>query len=209
MTLAEKINSISWGGEGYASYGGECKSSPGAAEKQAMTSTIDDRNARKQQFDAMGGDLADVEGGDVTQTPMYHRLLTQGTEDTARAYDNVRAKRSAMANRSGFGYNQPATQADATSVDAMEAKDVGSLAGDAANTVQGYRMQAANTRAGAASTFNSSAAENQQQWGSLEQKRKEARAKMWTKVAGVGLTAASFIPGAQALAPAGIAMLKG
>lgn len=190
---------VNWGGgggSGYAEYAGMLHSDPGPAESATQrASGLAEENTRKQQA-LMDSDLSSIEDGkSVQDTDMYKRTLGQATEDTSTAYDSVRAKRSAAARMAGFGYEQPATQGDQTSVDAMEAHDVGDLPRSVANDVEGMRQQAASMRGSMAATYQGANSQDLGTWNNAEQQRQARQAAMWSKIAGLGVTAATeFVP---------------
>ena len=189
------IPDINWGGAGYGEYGGECKSGPGAAERQAQTNTAQDRMERAKQQAQFDSDVAPLEKGKIQDTEYYKDQLGRGTEDTSLAYDQVRSNRSAKARMAGFGYEQPLTQGDASSIDALEAHDIGDMPRQIASEVQDRRDQIAQTRAGLVGTYSGSANSNMSTWANAEEARKARQAAMWGKIAGLGMTAATtFIP---------------
>ena len=92
------------------------------AEQQTGTS-IANQNADTQQqqklTDASQGTLSQFEGP-VQNSPFYKALLTNGIENTSRAYDTARSNMRARANQAGFGYNQPVAQGGENQVNAEE-----------------------------------------------------------------------------------------
>lgn len=118
----------------------------GAGHQQRKQATSD-FGKQGQLTDAAQGSLSQFEGP-VQESPFYKALLTSGTEQTSRAYDNARSNMRQRANMAGFGYNQPAEQGAESQLSAREASDMARLPNEAMLATAPMTLSAAGQTAG-------------------------------------------------------------
>lgn len=116
-------------------------------ENDAIATSKQDAAKGSANQDTAQGTLSQFEGP-VQSSPYYKSLLTNGTEATSSAYNNVAANAKTAANKAGFNYTQPAATGAETEVQGQEAAALGSLPTKAAEAAAPLSVQAAQDTAG-------------------------------------------------------------
>lgn len=151
-----------------------------------------DFSTQQQQMGKWDKDISQFEGvgGDPTKSSFYNRMLTTGLDQTASAYNNVRASRAAQARRSGFGYASPQAGVSETELNAEQARSEGEMANQVGLQAYDRLMEAGKQRGGMAETMGGQATSNTANMNQAWQTQQQATGGLFSRIANLGLKAA-------------------
>lgn len=166
-------------------FGGKKKKKPGDIAKELSDEERALRNRTTGRADAI---YADYEGPVIEETPMYKRLYTTGTEDTAAAFDQEETALNQMSHSAGFGYEQPITQAAKAGFGARKAQALGRVPWNARQAVEDRRMDIAGNLEGRAPMYDTSSRDYFDIYATANDRRLQRKQQMYQALARAGTT---------------------
>jgi hypothetical protein len=133
--------------------------------------------------------------GNIESSPYYNNLVRLGLEDTSREFDQMLGGVRSRARQSGFGYEQPASQAGEESVRIAEAGELARVRPEAYAAAIEPSFRAAGMRSQRAGILEGAQEQEMATAADLENQRRNRRAALWGSLMGAGAkVASSFAP---------------